>query len=78
MIIKKDGTEFSPELIRAIRESVPRKMAEDICSVQPLENTFWTEDVYYGNDEKWLKENGYEPVEKDGQLLWIKKDTPES
>lgn len=54
--------------IAEIRKLYMDKIAEELCSVQPM--SFYPTE---GKSEQWLIENGYEPVDSQTRLMWVKK-----
>lgn len=58
---------YDLEMIKKIKETSAKQMAEDLVSIQPM-----TGDIFKrGNGESELKEAGYKPVSRIG-LMWIK------
>src|SRR5271167_427595 len=64
---------ITPELLALIKKLASQRLAEEICSVQPMPSDLMKRVMDGARDEKWLIENGYEPV-SDHRLMWIKKD----
>lgn len=50
----------------------PKKLAEEICSVQPMPNDVFSKIYEESKSEKDLLEEGYTPVSSLG-LLWTKE-----
>lgn len=64
---------YMDDLINKIRKSVPTAIAEELCSVQPMDSNLFKDALDASKSEEWLRENGYEPVSSH-KILWIKKD----
>lgn len=59
------------DMIKHLRKTIPAKMAQEIVAVQPMPPIdFNAEDC---PDEKWLIENGFEPICDSTRLMWVKK-----
>jgi hypothetical protein len=65
---------MNQELIDTLRKMVPNIMAEELCEVQPMDDEIFTHAMVEGKSEKWLIENGYELVDSQTRLMWVKKD----
>jgi len=68
----KNSADFLSGLIPLVRKMNPQRIAEDICDVQPMPNDLMKRTMEAAKDEKWLIENGYEPVSHH-RLMWTKK-----
>jgi len=64
---------LSPQLLAYLKKMWPQKLAEELCSVQPMPSDLMEKAMAGAKDEKWLRETGYEPVSHHG-LMWIKKE----
>ena len=51
----------------------PKKIAEELCSVQPMPSNLIADLYKEAKSTEELKAEGYEPVSRLG-LLWVKKD----
>jgi len=58
--------------LKVIRETVAKKLAEEICSVQPMPNNLIADLIKESKNTEELKAEGYELVSNLG-LMWIKK-----
>ena len=67
MTISEDPKELAKRMIQ--------DMVRDICSVQPMPPTIFQDLMEVGKSREWLEENGYEPVDGQTGLLWIKRST---
>jgi hypothetical protein len=54
------------------RNSLSKKIAEELCSVQPMPSDVFKKLYEHGMTEERLIKEGYEPVSRLG-LMWIKK-----
>jgi len=63
---------LNEDQLKVIREITAQKLAEEICSVQPMPNNLIADLIKVSKDTKELKAEGYEPVSNLG-LMWIKK-----
>ena len=61
------------QLIPLMRDMVPKLLAEDILSVQPMAHDLFKRLYDEGMDEAELIAQGYEPV-SDLKLMWRKKN----
>ena len=53
-------------------QTTAQKIAEEICSVQPMSNNLIADLIKESKSPEELKAEGYEPVSNLG-LMWIKK-----
>lgn len=60
-------------LIDLLRKTVPAKLAEELVSVQPMGNHLLRDIMEHGMSESELLAAGYEPVDPQTRLMWIKK-----
>jgi hypothetical protein len=63
---------LNEDQLKVIRETIAQKLAEEICSVQPMPNNLIADLIKVSKSPKELKAEGYEPVSNLG-LMWIKK-----
>ena len=61
------------ERIKELAKKSLEQIAEELCSVQPMPDTLFSDLYREGKSTEELKAEGYEPVSKLG-LMWIKKD----
>jgi hypothetical protein len=64
---------FDPALIKMLRNSVPKAIAESLVNDQPMDPTLFKQAMDAGMTEEQLVAEGYEPVSHT-KLLWRKKD----
>ena len=64
---------INEDQLKVIRETTAQKIAEEICSVQPIPADAFANLYNSAKNRAQLKEEGYEPVSNLG-LMWIKKD----
>jgi hypothetical protein len=65
------------EQLALIREQMPNDIAASICGVQPIDPDVFMNLYKASKSENELREEGYEPVEKQGlSLMWVKKNEP--
>jgi len=67
------------EKIDLIRKNLPNQIAQEICAVQPMDSKEISdalkEMLETSMTESELRQQGYEPIEKNGPgLMWIKKE----
>jgi len=61
------------ELIMQIRQMMPSIIAHQLAEVQRMDGVLLSEMMKQGMTEKDLIERGYEPVDEQSRLIWIKK-----
>ena len=70
--LNEDQLKVIREQIKVIRETMAQKIAEEICSVQPMPNNLIADLIKESKSSEELKAEGYEPV-SNLRLMWIKK-----
>ena len=67
-------TEFNKKILDKVRKTLPNKIAEELVGVQPIDSN--TIKTLYENsvDESELIKNGFEPIDNNTKLIWVKKD----
>lgn len=65
---------MNQEFIDLARKLLPSMIAKELCEVQPMEGEIFTRAMVEGKSEEWLIENGYEPVDSQTRLMWVKKN----
>ena len=60
-------------VIKSLREIVMNQLAADLVSVQPMGNHLLRDIMEHGMSESELLAAGYEPVDPQTRLMWIKK-----
>jgi hypothetical protein len=60
-------------LLPKIRQTIPNKIAEEICSVEPIKIFSFKELIDNAMSKQNLINSGYKPVSELG-LMWIKND----
>lgn len=63
---------FDPALIKMLRNSVPKAIAESLVDVHPMDPTLFKQAMDAGMTEEQLIAEGYEPVSH-MKLLWGRK-----
>jgi len=67
-------SEFNKKILDAVRKTLPNKIAEELINVQPIDSddikTLYENSV----DESELIEKGFEPIDNNTKLIWVKKD----
>ena len=61
-------------LISKIRNVVADEIAEQLCSVQPIDPQLIQNLFKAAKSEAELRAEGYEPVSQDTRMMWVKKD----
>ena len=61
------------EFLNSIRETTPNLIAEDLCSVQPMDTNIIKNLLTASKTKEDLILEGYKPVSNLG-LMWIKED----
>lgn len=68
---------MNSDIIKMLRESVPKKIAAEIIDVQPMPADCFAKMYEAAWSEDRLREEGFEPVSSLG-LLWVKKKVDET
>lgn len=61
------------KLLELIQRANPKLIAEEICSVQPMNGEAIKILYETSVDEKQLEKEGYKPVCETTRLMWVKK-----
>lgn len=64
---------IDPVLISVLKNIDPKVLAKDICDTQPISPETISTLFESSKSEKWLKENGYEPICESTKIMWVKK-----
>lgn len=64
---------YNQELMKLIRETNSKTIAEELVSVQPMDPKLISDLYKAGKDKEWLEKNNYKPVSSLG-LLYVKEE----
>jgi hypothetical protein len=65
---------MNEDIVKQLRKTIVKKMAEDLCSVQPMPSDAIKNLIESSVSEAELKKEGYRPVDETTKLMWIKND----
>jgi len=67
-------TNFNKKMLDEIRKILPNKIAEELVGVQPMDSNIIKTMYENSVDESELIKNGFEPIDNNTKLIWVKKD----